>query len=374
MQEWWPSRAVRLAVFQCNCYQVKRGAIENLGIVIFKEKDPIDAQLQSLEQQLNQPLPDYRRQKLEKELAQVRAGLQEEKEAAYHIDFHLKNNPNWAVIHDLRLEWNGRVAQIDHLLIDRLLEFYVIESKSFRTKVRYANGGWERLNSYSRWEGIPSPVEQNNRHIAVLQELIRDEQLAPTRLGMVITPVFVNVVVVQPSCSIIGNHPDKALIYRMDGLVGKIRETFAPGLGLLKVVAAETVYRLAAALLKYHKPFAARAMVNTESPTKPPSLLHQACQSCGGPLAIAEAEYCRSNKTRFGDQVLCRKCQSYAPKEVINSGRSKSGTQKIDNLEISRCAGCSVPVEAKVVSFCRTYSKRFDGRLLCRSCQASSRK
>ncbi len=343
------------------------------GTVIFKTKDLLDVQLEKLEQELIQPLSAYRRQRIEKDLAQIRAGLQGEKEAAYHIDFDLKNNPNWAVIHDLRLDWNGRVAQIDHLLIDRLLEFYVVESKSFRTKVRYAHGGWERLN-YNRWEGIPSPVEQNNRHIAVLQELIRDEQLAPTRLGMVIKAVFFNVVVVQPSCSIVGKHPDEARIYRMDSLVRKVRDINPSGLDILKIIASETLYQLAAALITYHKPFAGRAIAGSQTsttPTKAPASLHQKCQSCAGPITSAEVEYCRSNKRRFGDQLLCKKCQSYAPKEVIDRDRAKPGTQKNNIPEIFRCAGCSVPVDAKVVSFCRIYSKRFNGRVLCRICQAA---
>src|SRR5664279_389492 len=135
------------------------------------------------------------RQRYEKQLAQVRAGLKGEQEAAYHINFHLKDSKNWAVIHDLRIEWNGRVAQIDHLLVDRFLEIYVVESKSFRTKVRCANGGWERLN-FNHWEGIPCPMEQNQRHIMVLEELIEARKLAPTRLGMVLPPKFFNVVVV----------------------------------------------------------------------------------------------------------------------------------------------------------------------------------
>src|SRR5438552_4093945 len=176
--------------------------------MIFKEKDSIVGLLQDMERRLNEPLTRYRRQRLEKELAMTRAGLKGEKDAAYYIDFHLKDIANWAVIHDLRLDWNGRVAQIDHLLINRLLEFYVVESKSFRTKVRFANGGWERYNYYNRWEGIPSPSEQNDRHIAALQEVIRDNRLAPKRLGIQIKPTFFNVVVLQPSCSIEGKYPD----------------------------------------------------------------------------------------------------------------------------------------------------------------------
>src|ERR1051325_7183039 len=190
--------------------------------MILKEKDSIEVQLKEMELALAKPLPNRERQRLEKDLAICRAGLRGEKEAAYHIDFDLKNSRNWAVIHDLRLEWNGRVAQIDHLLIDRSLEIYVIESKSFRTKLRYAYGGWERLN-FNHWEGIPSPVEQNERHIAVLRELIDQRQIAPTRLGVALRPSFFNVVAVHPSCSIIGKVPEDARIFRMDTLMKKIR-------------------------------------------------------------------------------------------------------------------------------------------------------
>ena len=34
-------------------------------------------------------------------------------------------------MHDLRVEHAGQVAQIDHLLVNRLLQIYVLESNSF---------------------------------------------------------------------------------------------------------------------------------------------------------------------------------------------------------------------------------------------------
>jgi hypothetical protein len=46
-----------------------------------------------------------------------------EKDSAYQIDLHLKDSKDWAVIHDLRIEHNGFVAQIDHVLISRWLKF-----------------------------------------------------------------------------------------------------------------------------------------------------------------------------------------------------------------------------------------------------------
>lgn len=172
--------------------------------MIFKEKDSQEEQIRVLEHTVEQAASGKERQRYESELAQMRAGVKGEQEAAYHINFHLKDSLNWAVIHDLRIEWNDRVAQIDHLLIDRFLELYVVESKSFRTKIRHANGGWERLN-LNHWEGIPCPVEQNERHIMVLEQLIKESELAPTRLGLTIRPRFFNVVVVQPSSGSCGD-------------------------------------------------------------------------------------------------------------------------------------------------------------------------
>ena len=54
------------------------------------------------------------RQRIETEIRRVRAGVTGERDAAYEIEFHLGPRPNWMTIHDLRLEVDGRVAQIDH--------------------------------------------------------------------------------------------------------------------------------------------------------------------------------------------------------------------------------------------------------------------
>ncbi len=70
----------------------------------------------------------------------------------------------WAVIHDLRLDIEGQVAQIDHLVISRMLEVFVCESKSY--------SGGVKVNEFGEWitfrdrrpVGIPSPIEQNRRH------------------------------------------------------------------------------------------------------------------------------------------------------------------------------------------------------------------
>jgi Nuclease-related domain len=343
--------------------------------MIFKAKDSISDQLQELEAALQQPLPAQHRKRVEKELAQRRAGLKGENETAYHINFHLEKHPNWAVIHDLRIEWNGRVAQIDHLLMSRLMEIYVVESKSFRTKVRYANGGWERLN-FNHWEGIPCPVEQNERHIAVLKDLINDLGLAPSRLGLTISPAFNNIVVVQPSCSIIGNYKGDARIYRLDSLVRKIRTEEPAALDVFKIISTETLYGFAAKLVAFHKMAPKPQTTLPPQPTRQtvtpsPAAANLKCQSCGGLLSSAEANYCRKNADRFAAQLLCRKCQDYAPKRSSASVATLQETPEPRKTPSGpRCVQCGDAVEQKVVYFCRLKSKQFGGRTLCRTCQA----
>lgn len=338
--------------------------------MIFKQKDSCDEQLRVLERALQLATPGQERQRYEKQLALTRAGLKGEQEAAYHIDFHLRDSQNWAVIHDLRLEWNGRVAQMDHLLIDRFLEIYVVESKSFRTKIRHANGGWERLN-FNLWEGIPCPVEQNQRHIAVLEELIEDNNLAPTRLGIKIRPTFRNVVVVQPSCSIMGDLPQDARVYRMDKLVSKVRESDPSVLGLVKVVAPETLHAFAVELSAYHKPSPATCLTHPGPKT---SAMHPSapprCQSCNGLLTSAEVNYCRANSARFAACLLCRKCQVHAPQPLQGRSEKPVTADRTETEIAATCARCGNGVDRKVVAFCRFNSGRYNGRVLCRSCQS----
>jgi nuclease-like protein len=348
--------------------------------VIIKERDSISDDLQQLEESLRSTVSYRKRQWLEKDLAQRRAGLRGEQTAAYHIDFHLKNYANWAVLHDLRIECKGRVAQIDHLLISRLLEIYVVESKSFHTKIRYANGGWERLN-YNHWEGIACPVQQNERHIAVLKDLITEKDLAIPRFGFTMMPKFYNVVVVMPTCSIIGDHPENAKIYRMDKLVDKVRKEDPAALHVFKIISAETLTEFACKLAAHHCP-ASRSGYHLSNASwqsaaaKAATLANQQCQGCGGALQTDEGGYCRQNSRRFCDQLLCRKCQDYAPKLPleIHDRNSTEQSKPVDAKAPSKCSDCGRIVDQKVAAYCQERPNMFNGRIYCRACQPAHRR
>ena len=65
-------------------------------------------------------LPPNKVALIERELRTLKAGIKGEEESAYQIDFRLRDSKATIVLHDLRFELpDGRVAQIDHLLIHR---------------------------------------------------------------------------------------------------------------------------------------------------------------------------------------------------------------------------------------------------------------
>jgi hypothetical protein len=118
---------------------------------------------------------DSKKQKnIEDEIRMLRAGIKGEKESAYHIDFDFNDSEITSVVHDLRLEMGGRVAQIDHLIIHRTHKFYVLETKSFSHGLKITDEGeFLRWNDWKKtYEGMASPVEQNRRHAEVLREVL----------------------------------------------------------------------------------------------------------------------------------------------------------------------------------------------------------
>lgn len=196
------------------------------------------------------------------ELRIRRAGVKGEADTAYFIDFDYRKTKNWAVIHDLRLEHEGRTAQIDHLLIDRFLECYVLESKYFHAGVKITNNGeFLRWNDwYKRYEGMESPLEQNQRHIAVLRDVMK-ALVMPTRLGLRLNPEFDSLVLISSSARI--DRPDAfdtSSVIKADQLKTRLTDdldskgTLTTVGKIAKVVSSETLEQVARLLVSQHQP------------------------------------------------------------------------------------------------------------------------
>ncbi len=159
--------------------------------MILKKTDDKTSEIAELEQLLKEA-PEIIKPKIQREINMLRAGIKGEQESAYHIDFNLRNNENYFVIHDLRLEINGNVAQIDHVLINRTLDIFSLETKHFNAGIKINDDGeFLQWNSYKKvFEGIPSPLAQNQRHIRVLSDVFKKRIELPTKFGFSLTPTF----------------------------------------------------------------------------------------------------------------------------------------------------------------------------------------
>lgn len=103
----------------------------------------------------------------------MKAGHQQEKDVAFYLRREFADDPSILIINDLRIEYNGERAQIDHLVV-HAYGLVVIESKSIYGEVK-VNGHGEWSRSYrGEWYGMPSPVRQAELQGALLKNLLRD--------------------------------------------------------------------------------------------------------------------------------------------------------------------------------------------------------
>lgn len=299
--------------------------------MLIKKADDHSALLTALENAAAGTGPEARR--AAEELRIRKAGLKGEAESAYLIDFEFAASRNWAVLHDLRLEYAGRVAQIDHLLINRWLDFYVLESKHFHAGLKITDDGeFLRWNAFRKtYEGMPSPLEQNDRHIAVLRDVVATLDL-PVRLGVRITPAFSSLVLVAPNARI--DRPrrfDSARVIKADQLRKRIWKDIDeenPLLSLVKaakLVSSETMEQLGRQLAALHRPLIAPGsgpapahptrLARVREQTAPP--LHVREEPAPPPPAPREAPACKScghsagevMYGKYGYYFRCGRCQ-----------------------------------------------------------------
>lgn len=298
------------------------------------------------------------RKRIAQEIRNIQSGITGEAEAAYEIDFHYGASKNWMVLHDLRLECAGRVAQIDHLLMNRFLEIYVCESKRFAEGIAINEQGEFSVFYGSKPYGVPSPIEQNKRHMAVLASVFKSGQVAPPkRLGISLSPTINGLVLVSKNARI--GRPKAKIdgldcIIKNDQLKSRIDKEIDANNNLLlaaRLIGSDTLEDFTRRLAAAHKPavfdWCARFGMPANAPevvkpvqknesVPPPSPCNNssnrgnartadtidpdekksklACVTCGTIVPYNVAKFCWSNKSRFGGEVYCMDCQKAVPK------------------------------------------------------------
>lgn len=228
--------------------------------MILKKSDDKSNQIQALETLLNIAQGD-KKTKIQKELNFLRAGIKGEKDTTYHIDFNLRDSENYVVLHDLRLEINGNVAQIDHLLINRTLRIYCVETKHFNSGIKINDDGeFMQWNAYKKtYEGIPSPIAQNQRHITVLDDVFNLLIEPAQKLVFILYPSFHSRIAVNNDAKIERSSKfNSQELVKSEQLYESIKKDFedlGTSIGaLLNLVSYKEIENIGKKLIELHKP------------------------------------------------------------------------------------------------------------------------
>lgn len=148
-----------------------------IGKPIFtKEFNDNNKQIEELEKLLEQATEDNKSY-IENDIKKLKYGAIGEN----NIYYELKNSfMPMVCLHDVRIEYKDLVAQIDFIVITTK-NIYVIECKNLIGDICITDKGEfirYKKNSYGKTigkEGMYSPIVQNERHINVLKELLKDK-------------------------------------------------------------------------------------------------------------------------------------------------------------------------------------------------------
>jgi hypothetical protein len=324
--------------------------------LLLKSADDKSKRLALLEDLQKSPLLDAKQKKwLREELSRFRKGIQGERDSAYYLDQYFKGGENHVVLHDLRFVVDGDVAQIDHLVINRGIGIYLIETKNYSGNLVINDHGEFTVEYDEDRFGIPSPIEQSRRHERILSRLLE-------RLGIVNrtgAPLACYHVVMLHPKAIIGRPAPKAFdtsyVIKADQFPtwhGQFVEKSFGFTDVLKLAVnlrgQDTIKEWGEKLMRQHRPASLLELPDFMRPGQPTS-------GMGGksapPLAPAVPP------------------TNAAPAQNDSAPRA---TDRVDQTPAKRlvCAHCGAKITFPEGKFCWNNEKRFGGLQYCREHQA----
>jgi len=180
-----------------------------------------------------------------------------EKDNAYYIDFRFKDNSKNILLHDIRIEHEGKVAQIDHIIINRL-GIEVLESKSFTGTLTIKGDGSLNVEYGKQIQTFPNPIEQNNRHAQILADFIKANMELPSNIKLLGIPIS-STVLINPKTTITNNSLPKgfnradSFTTHWDERVDKM-STLSVFKTLGTMMSLDKAKEIADFLIKHHKP------------------------------------------------------------------------------------------------------------------------
>jgi hypothetical protein len=271
---------------------------------------------------------------IERELRTARRGLRGERDAEYEIEFHFGRRPDVATLHGIRLDHDGRTAQIDHVLISRYLDIWVCESKAITGRVEVNDHGEWQVVYRNKTYGMKSPIFQAWNHLNVVADVVRSRAVSLPEVGnRPLTPSF------------------------------KIAVLFSNRTRIMRpVTGAEHLDAELKPVMKVERFYATvQSVLRTHAAHDDPALSPADLVEFAGKIAARHAPPSTDWPAKF--QI---------PAAPSNSGAGYSSDNVVE-IEKSLCQKCRVHLRPGEVRYCIDRKSEFDGRLYCFRCQAGAR-
>lgn len=272
---------------------------------------------------------------IEEEIRKIKSGIKGEREAAHYIDKSLAHSQNWAVLHGLRIETGNGIVQIDHLLINRLLMGFILETKNFSSGLKInEEGEFLRWSNFAkRYQPMPSPLMQVDRNQHALTAFLRTQSVFPSRLGIKLIPDIQGLVLVNPTANLYRPAKfDTSKVVKADQFFERIQKEFDK-LGFIgslgkvaQMISSSTLKEACVALAGHHRPiemdYAAKLGIRKDVPAKvPPPPEKQATEERSAPVRCASCENKEIQYGRFGYYWKCRVCGGNSKIQLPGPGR-----------------------------------------------------
>ena len=169
--------------------------------MIFKNIDDKSKQIQTLNGLLSRSTSDAQKKLIDIDLKKMINGDEAEKENAYYLDFEIRNSENLILLHDVRIEHNGRTAQVDHILISRA-GVELLETKSFKGELTI-NADGSLVNKNGKYTNTyPNPLEQSRRHEIVIRDFLESKIEVSKRIEMLGGIAISSKVLIHPKTNV----------------------------------------------------------------------------------------------------------------------------------------------------------------------------
>ena len=319
--------------------------------------------------QRSSSLDAFQKNWLHDELRNLKTGIQGEREAAYYLDHYFDKGGNHVVLHDLRFVMDDEVTQIDHLVIGRSGNLYLLETKNYNCRlIINERGEFTAEYEHGRF-GIASPIEQSLRHERALRQLL--ERLD---IGGRVQKLNVHHVVMLHPKAIIERPPAKSFdtrnIIKADQFPTwhtSFAESFGVGalfMSGLNMRSLETTREWGEKLMRQHRPADMLALPDFMRPREPVRFTPPAAvrPAAAQPAAVAVA---RPAPPAHAPALVPRPAQAQtpAPSPVQHAAEEPPAKKLI-------CAHCGVKLAYVVGQFCWNHPRRFGGLAYCREHQA----